>query len=100
MQIGAALGSRVGWILRVSPSERRILMVAGVAAGISAVFRTPLGAALLAVEVLYRDDFESEALIPAVLASVVAYSVVISIFGESTLFWQPSPPSDLKLPRR
>jgi CIC family chloride channel protein len=90
MQIGAALGSRVGLMLGVSPSERRILMVAGVAAGISAVFRTPLGAALLAVEVLYRDDFESEALIPAVLASVVAYSVVISIFGESTLFWQPS----------
>ena len=64
-------------------------MVAGVAAGIAAVFRTPLGAALLAVEVLYRDDFESDALIPAVLASVVAYSVVISIFGESTLFAHP-----------
>jgi CIC family chloride channel protein len=65
-------------------------MVAGVAAGISAVFRTPLGAALLAVEVLYRDDFESDALIPAVLASVTAYSVVIAIFGESTLFGRPS----------
>ena len=64
-------------------------MIAGVAAGISAVFRTPLGAALLAVEVLYRDDFESDALIPAVFASVVAYSVVISIFGESTLIAQP-----------
>ena len=64
-------------------------MVAGVAAGIAAVFRTPLGAALLAVEVLYRDDFESDALIPAVLASVVAYSVVISIFGETTLFATP-----------
>jgi hypothetical protein len=50
------------------------------------VFRTPLGAALLAAEILYRDDFEAEALIPAVLASVIAYSVVITIFGESTLF--------------
>jgi CIC family chloride channel protein len=90
MQIGGALGSFVGKMLRVTPQERRILMVAGVAAGISAVFRTPLGAAILAVEVLYRDDFESDALIPAVLASVVAYSVVISIFGESTLFSQPN----------
>ena len=70
----------------MSARERRILLVAGVAAGISAVFRTPLGAALLAVEILYRDGFESEALIPAVLASVVSYSVIISIFGESTLF--------------
>jgi CIC family chloride channel protein len=86
MQIGGALGALVGRVLQVSTRERRILMVAGVAAGISAVFRTPLGAALLAVEVLYRDGFESEALIPAVLASVVSYSVIISIFGESTLF--------------
>jgi CIC family chloride channel protein len=89
MQIGGSLGSWVGRVLNVSVSERRILMVAGVAAGIAAVFRTPLGAALLAVEVLYRDDFESDALIPAVLASVTAYSVVISIFGESTLFAHP-----------
>jgi CIC family chloride channel protein len=89
MQIGGALGSLVGKVLGVSTQERRILMVAGVAAGIAAVFRTPLGAALLAVEVLYRDDFESDALIPAVLASVTAYSVVISIFGESTLFAIP-----------
>jgi CIC family chloride channel protein len=89
MQIGGSLGSTCGWLLRVDTRERRILMVSGVAAGIAAVFRTPLGAALLAVEVLYRDDFESDALIPAVLASVVAYSVVISIFGESTLFLSP-----------
>ncbi|MEA2699283.1 MAG: chloride channel protein family [Myxococcales bacterium] len=90
MLIGGALGSLAGGILRVSQQERRILMVSGVAAGIAAVFRTPLGAALLAVEVLYRDDFESDALIPAVLASVTAYSVVISIFGESTLFAHPN----------
>ncbi len=89
MQIGGALGSTCGWLLRVDARERRILMVSGVAAGISAVFRTPLGAALLAVEVLYRDDFESDALIPAVLASVVAYSVVITIFGEATMFSNP-----------
>ncbi|HEY2748975.1 MAG TPA: chloride channel protein [Polyangia bacterium] len=86
MQIGAALGSTLGRYLRVPTRERRILMIAGVAAGMAAVFRTPLGAALFAVEVLYRDDFESDALIPAVLASVVAYSVVISMYGESTLF--------------
>jgi CIC family chloride channel protein len=89
MQIGGALGSLCGRLLRVGVPEQRILMVSGVAAGIAAVFRTPLGAALLAVEVLYRDDFESDALIPAVLASVTAYSVVISIFGESTLFAHP-----------
>lgn len=86
MHIGAALGSFIGRTLRVTTRERRVLMVAGVAAGISAVFRAPLGAALIAIEMLYRDDFESEALIPSVLASVIAYSVSISVFGQSTLF--------------
>ena len=86
MQIGGALGATVGGFLHVSPRERRLLAVAGVAAGMAAVFRTPLGAALLAAEVLYRDDFEAEALVPAILASVIAYSVVIAIYGETRLF--------------
>jgi CIC family chloride channel protein len=86
MQIGGSIGSIVGRYLNVSERERRILLVAGTAAGMAAVFRTPLGAALLAVEVLHRDDFESDALVPSVLASVVAYSVFISFFGEATLF--------------
>jgi CIC family chloride channel protein len=86
MQIGGAIGSLVGRYLNVTDRERRILLVAGTAAGMAAVFRTPLGAALLAVEVLHRDDFESDALVPSVLASVVAYSVFISFFGEANLF--------------
>jgi chloride channel protein, CIC family len=85
MQIGGAIGSWVASALKVAARERHVLLVAGVAGGIAAVFRTPLGAALLAAEILYRDDFESDALVPAVLASVVSYSVVISVFGESTL---------------
>ena len=86
MHIGAAVGAAVARLLPTTRLERRILLVAGIAAGISAVFRTPLGAALLATELVYRDDFESEALIPSVFASVVAYSVVIAVFGESRLF--------------
>jgi len=86
MLIGGSIGSLIGRYLRVTDRERRILLVAGTAAGMAAVFRTPLGAALLAVEVLHRDDFESDAVVPAVLSSVVAYSVFISFFGESTLF--------------
>jgi CIC family chloride channel protein len=86
MQIGAAIGSIAGRYLSLTARERRTLMVAGISAGMSAVFRTPLGAALLAIEVLYRDDFESEALIPCVLASVIAYSVALSVFGTEPLF--------------
>jgi chloride channel protein, CIC family len=86
MQMGGSLGSLVGQLLRVTDRERRILLVAGTAAGMAAVFRTPLGAALLAVEILHRDDFEADALVPSVLASVVSYSVFIAFFGERTLF--------------
>jgi CIC family chloride channel protein len=86
MQMGGALGSLVAQLLRVTDRERRILLVAGTAAGMAAVFRTPLGAALLAVEILHRDDFEADAIVPSVLASVVAYSVFIAFFGEQTLF--------------
>lgn len=86
MLIGATIGSTVGRTLRISPRSRRILLVAGMAAGVSAVFRCPLGAALLATEILYRDDFESDGLVPAVLASVVSYSVFTVILGESVLF--------------
>jgi CIC family chloride channel protein len=80
------VGAAVGRLLPTTPRERRILLVAGVAAGIAAIFRTPLGAALLATELMYRDDFESDALVPSVFASVVAYSVVIAVFGETRLF--------------
>ncbi len=86
MHIGGAIGAWVGRLVPASASERRILVAAGIAAGISAVFRTPLGAALLAVEMLYRDDFESDALIPAILASVVAYAVALVLLGPAKLF--------------
>ncbi len=86
IQMGGALGSLVGRLLGVTPRERRVLLVAGIAAGISAVFRTPLGAALLAAEILTRDDFEAEALIPSVLSSVIAYSIVTVSMPEGALF--------------
>jgi len=101
MQMGGALGSLVAQVLRATDRERRILLVAGTGAGMAAVFRTPLGAALLAVEILHRDDFEADALVPSVLASVVSYSVFIAFFGEQTLFTHapsyPFVPSHLPL---
>jgi CIC family chloride channel protein len=86
MQIGAAIGALAARLLPTSRRERRVLLVAGIAAGMAAVFRTPLGAALLATEMMYRDDFDADALVPSILASVIAYSLVIALFGETTLF--------------
>lgn len=79
MQVGASLALMLSRRLHLSSRERRMLLVSGTAAGLAAMFGTPLGAALLATEVLYRDDFESDALVPAVLASVTSYSVFLAL---------------------
>lgn len=87
MLIGAAVGSLISRWLRVPEKDRRVLLVAGTAGGLAAMFGTPLGAGLLATEVLYRDDFESDALIPSILSSVTAFSIFRLIFpSEGHLF--------------
>jgi len=65
-------------------------MAAGMGAGVGAIFRAPLAGALFAAEVLYRSpDFESEVIIPAGLASVIAYSTFGLAFGWAPLFTIP-----------
>ena len=89
-QIGAGFGSFLGNLLRLRPAERRILMAAGMGAGVAAIFRAPLAGALFAAEVLYRSpDFESEVIIPAGLASVTAYTTFGLVFGWAPLFSLP-----------
>jgi CIC family chloride channel protein len=89
-QIGAGFGSFLGNLLRLRPAERRVLMAAGMGAGIAAIFRAPLAGALFAAEVLYRSpDFESEVIIPAGLASVIAYCTFGLVFGWAPLFSLP-----------
>ncbi|UCD78029.1 MAG: chloride channel protein [Desulfobacterales bacterium] len=89
-QIGAGFGSFLATKLRLSRRERRIMMAAGVAAGVGSIFRAPLAGALFAAEVLYRDpEFESEVIIPAGISSVVAYCLFCLVFGWGSLFQSP-----------
>ncbi len=86
-QIGAGFGSYLATILKLSNSDRRVLTVAGLGAGIAAIFHAPLAGAIFAIEVLYREpDFEAESLLPAFIASTVAYCVFCLAFGFKTLF--------------
>ena len=89
VQIGAGLGSWIGTRLKLSAAQRRILLLAGTAGGLGAIFRAPLGAAIASVEVLYREDFESDALIPCVISSFVAYSLYMAVFGFAHIFTLP-----------
>lgn len=87
--IGAGVGSFVGSKLGLGVRERRLLLLAGAAGGLSALFRAPLGAALWSLEILYRNDFESDGLFPCLISSVTAYSVFTTIFDQGSLFHVP-----------
>ena len=80
--LGAGIGSACGKWFGVTPSQRRTLLIAGCAAGIGAIFRCPLGGALFAVSVPYSDpDYETDAIMPALVASVVGYSSYMALWG-------------------
>jgi len=80
--LGAAIGSSLGRLFRVTPRDRRALLLAGCAAGIGAIFNCPLGGALFAVSILYRGpEFEGSALVSAFVASAVGYATYMSFEG-------------------
>ena len=74
-QISAGFGSLLGNLLHLDVQDRRIALATGIGAGIGAIFRAPLGGAVLAAEILYKNDLETEAIIPALMASIIGYSV-------------------------
>jgi H+/Cl- antiporter ClcA len=85
-QISASFGSMLARALNLSPADARIAVSTGIASGIGAIFRAPLGGAVLGAEIVYRDDVETEALVPSVVASIVAFAVFGSVYGYAPIF--------------
>ena len=83
-QIMAGIGSWLAQTLRLDDHDRRIAAVAGMGAGIGTIFRAPFAGAIFGAEVLYKRDFEADAIFPTFIASVVGYTVYGAIVG-----WQP-----------
>ncbi|MFA5204454.1 MAG: chloride channel protein [Lentisphaeria bacterium] len=77
----AGIGSALAGLFKASTRERRMFMLAGTAAGLGAIFRIPLGGAISAVEILYKEDFESSSLLPCVVSSVTGYTVFQLLLG-------------------
>lgn len=88
--IGAAVGSVSARFLNLSVHARRILMAAGLSAGIAALFQAPLAGAIFGFEIFYSSsDIEYETVLPCFIASVVSYTVYACFFGWGTLFEMP-----------
>src|SRR6478672_983909 len=85
---GGAIGSLLGQLVPVSPSERKILLAAGAAAGMAATFGAPLASVVLAVELLIFE-FTARALIPLMIASSIAAGMHSLLFGSGPLFEVP-----------
>ena len=85
---GGAIGSLIGQLIRVTPSERKILLACGAAAGMSATFGAPLAAVVLAIELLLFE-FSSRAFVPLVVAASVAGVMHTVLFSPGPLFHVP-----------
>ncbi len=86
-QMSAGFGSIAADLLGLSARERRLAIATGVGAGIGTIFMAPLGGgAILAAEILYKQDFETEAIVPAFLASVIGYAIFGLVEGFEPVF--------------
>ena len=85
---GGSLGSLIGQVVHVTPSERKVLLAAGAAAGMAATFGAPLASVVLAIELLLFE-YSTRVFIPLVVAASVAGGMHIALFGAGPLFPVP-----------
>ena len=84
--IGSGFGSIVSRVFKLGARARRTLLLAGTAGGLGAIFKAPLGGAMTAIEIIYKEDFETDSLVPCILSSATGYIVYCTFFGFDRLF--------------
>lgn len=85
-QISAGFGSLLARRLNLSDADSRTLVSLGIGAGIGAIFGAPLGGAVLAASIVYREDFDYRTLYPGFVTSATAYAVLGSFLGFDPMF--------------
>jgi H+/Cl- antiporter ClcA len=86
VQMSAALADRVAQVWRLGASERRLVLMAGVSAGVAAVFGTPLAGMLFGLEVLAVGRMRYDALFPCAIAAIVGDRVTLAWGLERTVY--------------
>ena len=97
--LGAAVGSALQrrFSRLFSREDAKVLLVAGAAAGVAAIFKAPATGLVFALEVPYQEDFARRMLLPAGIAAATSYIVFVAITGTTPLFAVAgSPPFDLR----
>lgn len=77
VQMGGAIADQFSQVFKLDKDERRILIIAGIAAGFSAVFGTPLAGAVFALEVYIIGRVQYQAILPAFLSAIIANQVCV-----------------------
>jgi len=85
-QIAATTASFLARRLRMDYHDARIAATTGLAAGVGAIFRAPLGGAMLGVELLFRKGTEPVMAVPSLIASAVAYAEFGAVYGYTPMF--------------
>lgn len=85
-QISAGFGSVLARWFDLRPGDGRIAVGVGIGSGIGAIFGAPLGGAVLAASIAYKEDFDNRVLIPGFITSIVAFAVFGSVEGYDPLF--------------
>ncbi|MEC0202808.1 voltage-gated chloride channel family protein [Paenibacillus lautus] len=87
VQMGGSLSEWFGKLIRVTPADRKILLICGISGGFGSIFGTPLAGTLFGLEVLAIGVISHQALLPAFVASLVGNLTATSLWGVSHLHY-------------
>lgn len=86
LQLGGSLGNTLGRLFRFDEKDQHVMIMCGMSAAFSALFGTPMAAAIFSMEVVTVGIMHYSALVPCVVSSLVAHAIAVSFGAAAELF--------------